>query len=180
MINKIVFLFIFCFFVISGLSQTDSVYNFLMPELKITQTENDKLITYNFDNDINRFTLNGNTLRADTVKYRYNVSIQDILSVSIRSGNHFWKGAGIGAAIGFIAGVMLWGNFSMEGSSSDFSVNNAVMGGVITALPIGLIFGLLGSLSPTYEDFIFYNKDLTAKRRDILNAFRKWHGSVQL
>jgi hypothetical protein len=132
-------------------SQSDSV--FMLPQLKIYQKENGKKVVYSFEQfKFNKFTVSGNYLIAVTHRYNYKVNINDIRQVSLRDGNNGLTLAGYGAALGFVLGFFAGGYFTIDGPVK-FNIKNAIPAGFIIALPFGLIGGLVGMLSPDYDDY---------------------------
>jgi hypothetical protein len=150
---KLFLIFLIFTFFSTAYSQPDSV--FMLPQLKIYQRENGKNVIYSFEQyRFNKFSFNGNYLIADTHRYKYKINIDDIRQVSFRDGNNGWTMAGYGAALGFVLGFFAGGYFDLsENPHKEFHLNQAIPGGLIFALPFGLFGGLIGLLSPDYDDY---------------------------
>lgn len=164
------FYFIIMFLICSVCySQTDTAYNFLLPETLMLRKTDKKDIEIIFEE--------GYTVKVlqDTLKYHkgninYSIGMDKVKRLSFYSGTNFWGGAGIGAAGGFIFGFLITGKFDLHSSSKPFNVGIGIVGGLLTAIPLGLIGGVFGSLSSIYEDYDLSNG---SKREAILSAFRK-------
>ena len=157
-------------------SQNDSVYKFILPELKITQIENGKDVTYGFDNDINVFLLGDSSLTADPLKYNYKVTIADIKKFGISDGNYGWRAAKtaglVGGAIGVILGTGLsfvYGNGS-NGTGLFIVIPAFVLSGVLAG---GIVGGILGSFVPYYENYSHFTSDTHAKKEVLKQIFKK-------
>lgn len=133
-------------------AQTDTVNIFALPQLRIKQLEKGKLITYQFEKKLNKLTLTPNFLYPDTNTYKYIADINDIKIVYIRDGSAFWDVAGVTAAVGFALGFVGWGFFDLD-NPSKFHLNQAILGGFITAIPFALIGGGIGAFTDHFEEY---------------------------
>ena len=172
-----IFILLFLFvFDLSIKSQTDSIASFNMPEMKIYQEEKGKQVIYKFDDESIYMIITPDLLIADTSIYKYRVSLKDIPKISIRNGTHFWSGAAVGGIIGFVLGFAFGGNlsFSIGGGGNDhpFNPGAAIIVGLIVAIPIGLIGGLLGMLSPNYDEYKVFNIN-GSKYQRLIKIFRR-------
>ena len=170
---KNITLLIMLIFIHPLFSQTDSVFTFGLPELRIKQSEKGKIVTYDFDNTLNKFTLTPTMLLPDTNKYNYKVKLSDIRQVQFRNGSNFWNVAGVTGAVGFVLGFVTWGFFDFS-SKPQFHINQAVLGGLITAVPFALIGGIFGALSGNYEKYEFQGMDDRQKYNALLKVFKKY------
>src|SRR5438552_8068720 len=148
-------IFLILFVLISSLglnAQTDSVKTFYLPQLYIYQKTNGKKITYSFDeNESNMFTVTDSLLKADPKIYNFKVNLSDITKISIKNGTRFWKGVLWGGIVGFAVGAILVGSLRGSDGPSNFHIEAALLGGVVLAIPVGLIGGLFGLLKPNYD-----------------------------
>lgn len=154
-------------------SQTDSSVTFGLPEMRIKQVEKGKIVTYDFDNSLNKFILTPSMLLPDTNKYKYKVKLADVKQVQFRTGSNFWNVAGIVGSVGFVLGFFAWGYFDFN-DRPDFHINQAVMGGFVTAIPFALIGGIFGALSSNYEDYEFPGMNDKQKYSALLKVFKKY------
>lgn len=182
MINKIkVSLSLLLMLASVAISQTDTSMLFVLPEVKIHQIENQKPVTYLFDNNRNRFIVSDSLLIADTGLYSYKVKILSLSKTSIRDGDYGWRAAGIGAIVGFSLGVALriGIKYGPEGeghpniSFRDMPFINIPIIGLIAALLPAIVAGLIGWAVPYYDSYDLTGKELGTRRWQLLNAFRK-------
>lgn len=132
--------------------QSDTSFSFGLPEMKIYQIEKGKLITYVFENSLNKFTVTPSFLLPDTNRYNYRVSLNDLRKVSIHNGSNFWNIAGITGTVGFCLGFLAGGFFDFD-NKPNFHINQAVLGGLVTAIPFALVGGVFGALSHNYDEY---------------------------
>ncbi len=154
-------------------SQNDSTRIFGLPEMKIKQMESGKVVTYMFDNSLNKFTLTPLHLLPDTNKYTYKADLKDIRSVSLRNGTQLWKVAGIVGSVGFFLGFVAGGFLDIH-KSPTFHVDQAFALGALTAVPFALIGGIVGALSPAFDDYSFSGKTDKQKYDELSRIFKKY------
>jgi hypothetical protein len=154
-------------------SQIDSSRTFGLPEMKIRQKENGKVVTYMFDNTLNKFTLTSSQLLPDTNKYKYKVNLADIKSVSMRNGTQLWKVAGIVGSVGFFLGFLAGGFFDFHGSPT-FHVDQAFALGALTAVPFALLGGIIGALSPAFDEYSLTQNTDKQKYDALMRIFTKY------
>jgi len=157
-------------------AQIDTIHEFKLPELRITQLENGKLETYGFEDAGTMFLIKDSLLEADPVKYKYKVLISDIKKIEIKDGNSTLQWAKTSALIGGGGSLVLAGMIaSMYGGQSDkttliFTIPAFVLSGVLTGAIIG---GILGSIVPHYEEYKKFPEDLQAKKEILKQIFKK-------
>ncbi len=157
-------------------TQNDSVYKYTLPELKITQTENGKDVTYGFSEDRNILLVRDNMLSADPDRYKYQVPIGSIRKLSILDGNYGWRGAKVMGLVGGGLGVLMGGIFvAAYGGITDktgmiIAVPAFFLAGVLTG---GLIGGILGSAIPYFEEYSKFSDDTQAKKEILKRIFKK-------
>lgn len=161
---------------VSAYSQNDSVYKFTLPELKITQLEKGKDVTYGFYGDRNIFLMRDSILTADTDKYKYTVPIANIKKLTILDGNNGWRGAKVvglvGGGLGVIFGVIY---VAASGGFTDktgliIALPAFLLAGILTG---GIIGGILGSAIPSYEEYSKFSDDVQAKKEILKRIFKK-------
>ncbi len=135
-------------------SQNDSSEVYALPKMIILQKEKGNEVLYNFEKNINKFTLTDKSLIADTLRYRYSVDLSGIKRVHFANGSAFWNVAGITGAVGFAIGFLAGGFFTLqEHGPHEFHLNQAFAGGAIMGIPFALIGGLIGALSDNYDSY---------------------------
>jgi len=149
---KTLTLLLYLVFITSLFSQTDSAVTFGLPEIRIKQKEKGKVVTYEFDNTLNKFTVTPAFLLPDTNIYTYKVKLTDINSIAFKNGTNVWSVAGVTGAVGFVLGFITGGFFTLDGPAK-FKFNTALAGGLIFAVPFALVGGVVGLLIPRYEDY---------------------------
>ena len=163
-----------CFMIVcTAYPQTDSSYTFALPKLRIKQKENGNLITYQFENSLNKITLTPGRIIPDTNKYKYKAELNDIKYVYIQNGSAFWDAAGVKEAVGFGLGFILWGFFDFT-EHPKFHIDQAILGGLITALPFGLIGGVIGGLSEHYDEIDLENMNRQQKYEALKRIFKNY------
>lgn len=170
--KQIVIIFLFA----GGLnlsSQTDSVCNFTLPEVKIYKKGDAKDVAYKFDKNKNKFILNDSSLIANPFRYNYKIKLSDINKISLRNGTNFWGGVAYGAAFGFVIGFFAGGYFTLH-EPVRFHLEGAIIGSFVFAVPFGLLGGLIGLLSPKYDDFEIYKIKSENKEKYLLKIFNKY------
>ncbi|HMQ80082.1 MAG TPA: hypothetical protein PKE39_11050 [Ignavibacteria bacterium] len=154
-------------------AQNDSSRTFGLPEMKIKQFESGKVVTYMFDNSLNIFTLTPSHLLPDTNRYTYKVDIKDIESVSMRNGTQLWKIAGIAGSVGFFLGFIAGGFLDIHNSPT-FHVDQGFALGALTAVPFALIGGIIGALSPAFDEYSFTGNTDKQKYDALMKIFKKY------
>ncbi len=158
-------------------SQTaDSTFQFFLPELKISQLEKNKEVTYEFENERNIFLMSDSFLVADPVKYNYVVRIADIKKVSVRDGTYVWKTAGIvaavGGVIGLLAGTGMYIFLDSIETKALFVIPAFTFGGALVG---GLIGGLFGLAVPYFESYPQTEKDAGKKKEVLKKIFKSYN-----
>jgi hypothetical protein len=81
------------------------------------------------------------------------VNIRKIKSIRFDNGTYLWTGAGIGATVGFVGGLVLYEVLSKKKVS--FLTKDASLGiGIIITVPCAIIGALIGNL---YRNIDFYD-----------------------
>ncbi|MEO8514949.1 MAG: hypothetical protein ABI543_15430 [Ignavibacteria bacterium] len=161
---------------VSVYSQSDSVYRFMLPELKITQLENGKDVIYGFDSNENIFLVQDSTLRANPDRYKYKVLLSDIKKLSILDGNEGWRGAKVMGLVGGGITLVLGGIFTAAyGGFGDkaamiIAIPAFILAGVLAG---GLVGGILGSAIPHFEEYSKFSDDVPAKKEILKRIFKK-------
>jgi hypothetical protein len=137
---------------VSAFSQSDSTIIFALPKMFIKQKEKGSLVLYKFENNLNKFTLTPGFLTIDTLRYNYSVELSKIKQVHISNGSAFWDAAGVTGAVGYALGFIIFGFFDFN-EHPKFHINQAILGGFITALPFALIGGVIGSFTDHYDTY---------------------------
>ena len=89
-------------------------------------------------------------LVSDTGSYRI-VNIEKVARVRFDNGTYIWTGAAIGAAIGFIGGIIY---YELFGSKKNFISRDPALGiGVVITLPSALIGGVIGNIFRNIDDY---------------------------
>jgi hypothetical protein len=157
-------------------AQSDSVYRYTLPELKITQSENGKDVTYGFAEDRNILLVRDSMLVADPDKYKYQAPIGNIRKLSILDGNYGWRGAKVMGLVGGGLGVIMGGILAAAyGGVTDKATLVIVIPGFILAgvLAGGLVGGILGSTIPYFEEYSKFSNDTQAKKEILKRIFKK-------
>jgi hypothetical protein len=163
-------------FSVSVYSQSDSVYKFNLPELKITQLENGKDVTYGFAEERNVFLVRDTMLEADPNRYKYQVPLANIRKLSILNGNYGWRGAKVMGLVGGGLGVVMGGLFvAAYGGFTDktgliIAVPAFLLTGILTG---GLVGGILGAAIPYFEEYSKFSDDAQAKKEILKRIFKK-------
>ncbi len=156
-------------------SQIDSNRTFGLPEMKIKQVEKGKIVDYIFDNTLNKFILTLTVLYPDTNKYNYRVKLADIKRVSFHNGSEFWNVVGVTGAVGFGIGFLVIGAVgSIWQENHHFNFEAGFIGGVIFAVPIAVIGGVFGALSPKYDNYDIHKLTVAQKYDSLRKLFIKY------
>jgi len=157
-------------------SQNDSIYKFTLPELKITQLENGKDVTYGFSEERNLFLVSDTMLIADQQKYKYQVPISNIRKISILNGDNGWRGAKfmglVGGGLGVVMGGIVaaaYGGFN-DKAGLVIAIPALVLTGILTG---GIVGGILGATIPYFEEYSKFSNDKDAKKEILKRIFRK-------
>ncbi len=133
-------------------SQTDSTEVFALPKMLIKQKGKSDDVLYRFDNNINKFTLTPSRLTYDTLRYNYSVELTKIRQVHFANGSAFWNVASVTGAVGFGLGFLVFGFFDFN-PNPKFHINQAILGGFLSAIPFALVGGVIGAFSDNYDDY---------------------------
>jgi len=133
-------------------SQNDTSEVYALPKMMIKQKEKGNEVLYNFEKGLNKFTLTPTRLISDTLRYKYSVELSAVKRVYFAHGSAFWNVAGVTGAVGFGLGFLLFGFFDFN-PHPKFHIDQALLGGAITAIPFALIGGLFGALSDNYDSY---------------------------
>lgn len=135
-------------------SQNDTAEVYALPKMMIKQKEKGKEVFYNFERNLNKFTLTSDMLIIDTLRYNYSVELSGIKQVHFANGSAFWNVAGITGAVGFGLGFLVGGFFTLnESGSTVFRLDTGFLLGSVAAVPFALIGGLFGALSDNYDSY---------------------------
>lgn len=157
-------------------AQSDSVYKYTLSELKITQTENGKDVTYGFAEERNIMLVRDSMLVGDPERYKYQVPIGNIRKLSILDGNYGWRGAKVMGLLGGGLGVLMGGMFvAAYGGVTDktgliIAVPAFLLAGILTG---GLVGGVLGAAIPYYEEYSRFSDNTRAKKEILKRIFKK-------
>ena len=157
-------------------AQSDSVYKYTLPELKITQSENGKDVTYGFAEDRNILLVRDSVLLGDPGRYKYQVPLGNIRKLSILDGNYGWRGAKVMGLVGGGLGVLMGGIFvAAYGGITDktgliIAAPAFLLAGILTG---GLVGGILGSAIPYFEEYSKFSDDTRAKKEILKRIFKK-------
>jgi len=142
-----------------------------MPEMSIYSNGKGFETVHNFNEDVNTFSVTDSLLILNQNKSNLRFPINDVSKISIRDGNKFWTGAGIGASIGFILGF-IGGGFFHLGGQAVFNLQYGLLVGSIAAVPFGLVGGWIGAFFPNYENSSLF-KSNESKYKAVIRIFRK-------
>ncbi|MGH2575753.1 MAG: hypothetical protein ACRDFC_08665 [Ignavibacteria bacterium] len=109
-------------------------------------------------------------LVSDTGVYKI-VDVRKIKNIKFDNGNHLWTGAGIGAAVGFIGGIVLYETF--KGKKKTLFTKDATFDiGVLITVPCALIGGLLGTLFRNVDNYDLSKMNANDKVKEIKYIIR--------
>lgn len=153
-------------------SQVDSSESFNLPETKIYQKVKNNEKIYKFDEDANRFILRDTLLIADTSVYKYKVTYKDITKVLFRDGSCFDRGLLIGLVSGIALGTLitLTSGDSNGGGHPGFTLPAGIA--YILILPTTIIGGIIGAITPNYEEFTFSGVPEAQKKTKLIKILR--------
>ena len=89
-------------------------------------------------------------LVADTGNYKI-INVEKITTIRFDKGNYFWAGMGIGAAVGFVSGFVLYEFFSQKRKT--LITNDATLGITVGFCLPGALLGSLVGLAFRNIDF---------------------------
>jgi hypothetical protein len=90
-------------------------------------------------------------LVTDTGNYKI-INVDKIASIRFDNGNYFWAGAGIGAAVGFIGGIVLYDILTHK--KKNFIIKDPTLGiTVVFAIPATIIGSLVGLAFRNIDDY---------------------------
>ena len=158
------------------LAQNDSVYKYILPELKVTQLENGKDVTYGFAEDRNILLVRDSMLIGDPDRYKYQVPLVNIRKLSILDGNHGWRGAKVmglaGGGLGLLVGGIItaaYGGFS-DKTGMIIAIPAFLLAGVLTG---GIVGGIFGAAIPYYEEYTKFSDDSQVQKEILKRIFKK-------
>lgn len=145
---------------------------FVLPEIKIYQSEGRKNVIFHFENDYNLFSISNDTLIADPYKYNYRTSLSSVSAIGIRNGTYVASGMLYSSIFGFIAGFAYgWWKQLIPGYPHDIDFSECAVYGGIFALPFAFIGELLGFGSPYYDKIKLPKSGTIEKREAIIRIF---------
>jgi hypothetical protein len=158
--KPVIALIFICLFSVNLFAQSDSSI-FYLGELKISQKEKGKDVTYVFDNNNFAFLRNDSVIVSPN-KYKYSVFIGDINNVRFVKGGINAPTVVICFGLGFLLGFESEGaSFGGERSvSSDQRFTGGLAGGII----FGLIGGIV-SLIISHDSFCYLNEGSTLEKK---------------
>lgn len=148
-------------------SQNVSDTNFIIQLVKIKQTENKKTVEYEFKDDLNKILIFDDSVSISPNKYKYKAGITDLKSITLVGGSNFGKGAFAGSILGFVGGFI--GSFGFLDRNNVFG---GIAGGLLLALPVAGIFGLLGSWVQTEVEYGFGDYSISDKKALLIKILR--------
>jgi len=156
---RILFKSIACLLMFVGAltAQSDSASTFLLPEMKISQKENGKKITFEFEKDKNRLSLKGSEISLKWYNEMHSVNIKDLKIIKFRDGSYFGQGALGGLLAGVAIASLIFFTSKDDNSNSQGHPNISIPKGAvfILVLPCTLLGMLFGGLTPHYEEYNF-------------------------
>jgi len=94
------------------------------------------------------------------------INIRKIKSIRFDNGTYLWAGAGIGATIGFVGGLVLYEVLSKKKTS--FLTRDASLGiGVIITVPCAIVGALIGNLFRNIDDYDLSDMSAYMKNKEI-------------
>jgi len=113
-------------------------------------------LTFNDGNSLNQTKLVGQyedlILVSDAESYKI-LNIRKIKSIRFDNGTYLWTGVGVGAAVGFVGGIVLY-EFMIKKKKPFLTKDAAVGVGIIITIPCAIIGALIGNL---YNNIDFYD-----------------------
>lgn len=171
-LNKSIYIvLLFAYFCAGSLkAQQDSLKKFEVPEMKIHQAEKDSNAVYGFNDDKNYVYIMGDTVKVDPLKYKYAVSINDVHSITLNSGNSFWRGALAGGVLGFLLGFSIGTGSVIVNERGD--VLSGIAGGLLISLPVAALLGTICLGIPHEIDFDLSGYPVNEKKALLIKILR--------
>ena len=153
------------------LSQNDSVYNFYMPELSVSQLEKGNKVIYEFKSSLNLFSITDSNFTADPKKYKYSVNIKDIHGVTIKKSSAAGTVIAITFGVGFLLG---YGAAGIDfGGGHSVSIGKRILTGIASGLLFGIIGGTVALVFSHDKSYELTKYSYTKKRTELLNILKK-------
>jgi hypothetical protein len=104
-------------------------------------------------------------LVSDTGSYKI-INVEKIARVRFDNGTYFWTGIGVGAAVGFISGILYYELFG--GKNKKPVVKDATVGiSLVFTIPGALIGGLVGNFFRNIDDYDLNNMHPYMKAKEM-------------
>jgi hypothetical protein len=104
-------------------------------------------------------------LVSDTGSYKI-VNVEKISRIKFDNGTYLWTGAGVGAAVGFIGGILYYEIFG--GKNRKTVAKDATLGiSLVFTIPGSLIGGFVGSFFRNVDDYDLNNMHPYMKSKEI-------------
>lgn len=104
-------------------------------------------------------------LVSDAESYKI-LNIRKISSIKFDNGTYLWTGVGIGAAVGFVGGVVLYEIMSHK--KKPFLTKDASVGiGVIITIPCAIIGGFIGNIYRNIDSYDMSQMETYLKAKEI-------------
>jgi hypothetical protein len=114
-------------------------------------------------------------LVSDTGNYKI-INVDKVSGIKFDNGNYFWTGAAIGAAVGFVGGIVLYDILSSK--KKNFIIKDPTLGvTVVFAIPASLIGSLVGLAFRNIDDYDLTQMHPYAKSKEIkfiMNDHLEW------
>lgn len=126
-------------------------------------------IQKNVYENVSLYGLSDSSVKVFKNDFNKEILISDIKSITFNKRG-FWKGAAIGAGIGFGIGLIGGGkgiSLTDDGGSNDYNIGTAIAIGTIIAIPFGLIGGGLGALFAEEKFYDLSKPSFTEKQKKI-------------
>lgn len=160
--KKAIVLFLFAYSIVL-FSQTESIHNFKLPELKIAQIENGKNVVYEFDNSPNRFSVRDSFLTANPQLYNYKVNIRDVNKITVVRSANLAPVMAFSFAIGCLIGSASKGiGF---GGSPSYNTRERIFNALGFGLAFSLIAGGITLLISHDKEYDLSKYDLIMKKK---------------
>lgn len=155
-------------------AQNDTVYNYILPELKISVTKLNKTNKYLFSRDENIFFLTSKKLTADTNRYNWNYNLNEIKSLQFRNGVATWGGAFYGGiiagSISFAYGILAAVIYKPKPAEIALVLPGYAAAGFVAGAFIG---GILGSFIPAFYTYDNFSSEITIKKEQLRKILYK-------
>jgi hypothetical protein len=182
-LSKIAVGILLCAFVSVLSAQTDTSSVFVMPEMKISQKEKTEQVTYKFEGDRNIFLVTDSFLVANPDKYNYKVNLFDLKKISVRNETYVWKTAGIGAAVGFVLGMVFgialkYGGGEGGGhpniSFHDMPFTAILALGSIGAISFAVIGASIGAAITYFENYNILGSSHDKRKLELIKVLKRY------